>query len=125
MNVYTDGAYSPTLNCGGIGIVFENHGQYQKKYKRTTNQRMEVMAAIVALESIIHPTEVCIYSDSAYLVNTMSLGWKRKANLDLWERLDKAVSKHKKVEFSWVKGHNCNELNNLADKLAQQACRLL
>jgi ribonuclease HI len=125
MNVYTDGAYSPLLECGGIGIVFENHGQYQKKFKNTTNQRMELMAAIVALESIIHPTEVNIYSDSAYLVKTINDNWKRNCNIDLWNRLDKAILKHNKVNFYWIKGHDINEQNNLADKLAQSACRLL
>ena len=125
MNVYVDGAYSPLINAGGIGIVFENNSHYLKKYTNTTNQRMELMAAIVALESIIHPTEVNIYSDSAYLVKSMNENWKKKANLDLWNRLEKAISKHNKVTFNWVKGHDTNELNNLADRLAQNACRLI
>ena len=81
MIVYTDGAYSSSTDCGGIGIVFVDKGEYCKKYTHTTNQRMEVKAAIIALQSIKEPTEVTIISDSAYLVKTMNNEFKRKANL--------------------------------------------
>lgn len=125
--VYTDGAYSNTRNQGGIGFVILKEGKevarYSKMYKNTTNQRMEQMAAIVALESITTPSEVTIVSDSQYVVCTYTKNWKRKANLDLWERFDKAVEFHTKVEFLWVKGHDKDEYNNIADKLASNASK--
>lgn len=125
MIVYTDGAYSSSTDCGGIGIVFVDKGEYCKKYTHTTNQRMEVKAAIIALQSIKEPTEVTIISDSAYLVKTMNNEFKRKANLDLWEILDKAVSRHIKVEFKWIRGHNGDINNERADCLATTACKLM
>ena len=123
--VYTDGAYSNTLNQGGIGFIIFKDGEevarYSKMYKNTTNQRMEQMAAIVALESIKTPSEVTIISDSQYVVCTYTKNWKRKANLDLWKRFDEAIKFHTKVEFLWVKGHDKDEYNNIADKLASNA----
>lgn len=125
--VYTDGAYSNTLNQGGIGFIIlkddKEVARYSKMYKNTTNQRMEQMAAIVALESITTPSEVTIISDSQYVVCTYTKNWKRKANLDLWKRFDKAIAFHTKVEFLWVKGHDKDEYNNIADKLASNASR--
>lgn len=122
---YTDGAYSGTRNQGGIGFIILKDGKevarYSKMYKNTTNQRMEQMAAIVALESIATPSEVTIISDSQYVVSTYTKNWKRKANLDLWKRFDKAIAFHTKVEFLWVKGHDKDEYNNIADKLASNA----
>lgn len=125
--VYTDGAYSNTLNQGGIGFIILKDGEevarYSKMYKNTTNQRMEQMAAIVALESIKAPSEVTIISDSQYVVCTYTKNWKRKANLDLWKRFDAAIKFHTKVEFLWVKGHDKDEYNNIADKLASNASK--
>lgn len=124
---YTDGAYSGTRNQGGIGFIILKDGKevarYSKMYKNTTNQRMEQMAAIVALESIATPSEVTIISDSQYVVSTYTKNWKRKANLDLWKRFDKAIAFHTKVEFLWVKGHDKDEYNNIADKLASNASK--
>lgn len=124
---YTDGAYSNTRNQGGIGILILKDGKevarYSKMYKNTTNQRMEQMSAIVALESIKTPSEVTIVSDSQYVVCTYTKNWKRKANLDLWERFDKAIAFHTKVGFLWVKGHDKDEYNNIADKLASNASK--
>lgn len=123
--VYTDGAYSSARNQGGIGFVIlkddEEVARYSKMYKNSTNQRMEQMAAIVALESISTPSEVTIISDSQYVVCTYTKNWKRKANLDLWKRFDAAIAFHTKVEFLWVKGHDKDEYNNIADKLASNA----
>lgn len=125
--VYTDGAYSSARNQGGIGFVILKDGEevarYSKMYKNTTNQRMEQMAAIVALESIDTPSEVTIVSDSQYVVCTYTKNWKRKANLDLWQRFDKAIAKHSKVEFTWTKGHADDQYNKICDKLAQEASR--
>jgi ribonuclease HI len=123
--VYTDGAYSSARNQGGIGFVIlkddKEVARYSKMYKNSTNQRMEQMAAIVALESISTPSEVTIISDSQYVVCTYTKNWKRKANLDLWKRFDAAIAFHTKVEFLWVKGHDKDEYNNIADKLASNA----
>lgn len=124
---YTDGAYSGTRNQGGIGFIILKDGKevarYSKMYKNTTNQRMEQMAAIVALESIATPSEVTIISDSQYVVSTYTKNWKRKANLDLWKRFDKAIAFHTKVEFEWTKGHADDRYNKICDKLAQEASR--
>lgn len=123
--VYTDGAYSSARNQGGIGFVIlkddKEVARYSKMYKNSTNQRMEQMAAIVALESISTPSEVTIVSDSQYVVCTYTKNWKRKANLDLWKRFDAAIAFHTKVEFEWQKGHSDSEYNNIADKLASNA----
>nr|DAQ75683.1 MAG TPA: ribonuclease HI [Caudoviricetes sp.] len=127
--VYTDGAYSSARNQGGIGFVILKDGKevarYSKMYKNSTNQRMEQMAAIVALESITTPSEVTIVSDSQYVVCTYTKGWKRKANLDLWKRFDAAIAFHIKVEFEWTKGHADNQYNKICDKLAQEASRTI
>lgn len=124
---YTDGAYSGTRDQGGIGFIILKDGKevarYSKMYKNTTNQRMEQMAAIVALESIATPSEVTIISDSQYVVSTYTKNWKRKANLDLWKRFDKAIAFHTKVEFEWTKGHADDRYNKICDKLAQEASR--
>ena len=113
--IYCDGAYSPARNQGGIGFVILEDD------KNSTNQRMEQMAAIVALESIKEPSEITIVTDSMYIVGTLTKGWKRKANTDLWERLDKAVNRHKVVSVEWCKGHASDEHNKEADKLAYNA----
>lgn len=127
--IYTDGAYSSNLNQGGIGFVILKNGQevakYSKTYRNTTNQRMEQMAAIVALESIKVPSEITIISDSQYVVCTYTKNWKRKANLDLWKRFDKAISFHTKVTFEWVKGHADNCHNQMCDNLAQTASQFI
>ena len=94
---------------------------YSKMYKNSTNQRMEQMAAIVALESIKEPSEVTLVTDSMYIVGTLTKNWKKKANTDLWARLDKAVNRHKVVSVEWVKGHSNDEYNKKADRLAYNA----
>lgn len=121
--IYTDGAYSSSRNTGGIGFIILNDKEqilteFCKKYINTTNQRMEQLSVAVALESIKAPSDVIVYSDSAYVVNTYEQNWKRKCNNDLWDRIDKAISKHKSVKFIHVKGHADNKWNNYVDKLA-------
>lgn len=86
---------------------------------------MEMLAMTIALESIKNPSEVTVVTDSMYLVGTLTKNWKKKANLDLWERLGKAIDKHIKVDVCWVKGHAKNEYNNEADKLAFEASKQL
>ena len=126
--IYTDGAYSFQKNTGGIGFVILNNdnkivAQFAKSYKNTTNNRMEQIAVLQALNSIKVSSDITVYSDSAYVVNTYNEGWKskEKSNSDLWQKLDEAISKHSSVKFVLVKGH-CNvEYNEMADRLARGA----
>lgn len=124
-SVYTDGAYSPSINVGGIGfVILRNNkvvGQFSKAYKNTTNQRMEQLAVAIALESIKEADSVRVYSDSAYVVNTYNCGWKRKSNLDLWLRIDKQLKRLANVSFHHVKGHNNDEYNEKCDFFAREA----
>ena len=120
--VYTDGAYSAMRNQGAIAFIILKNDKvvcrFSKAINNTTNQRAEQLACIYALESIKTPSNITLYSDSAYVVNTYNEGWKRKANLDLWGRLDNAKDKHNNVSFIHVKGHSDNYYNNLCDYLA-------
>lgn len=123
--IYTDGAYSMNNEVGGIGIVILNEGgevvqTSKKKYLRSTSQRMEIMAAIKALEMIQEKSNVTIISDSNYVVSTMMKNWKRKVNNDLWDELDTQVERHN-VIFKWVKGHDGDNYNEIADDLATEA----
>lgn len=137
IEIYTDGACSGNPGPGGIGVIWKYGNkikEYSKGYNNTTNNRMEITAAIVALESLTRPCEVTLYSDSKYLVDAFNQKWidkwvangwrsagrKDVKNVDLWERLIKATEKHK-VHFVWVKGHDSNPLNNKCDYLATTA----
>lgn len=87
-----------------------------------TNQRAEIRAAIGALELSRKGVPLRIMSDSRYVTETMTSGWARKANHDLWERLDRLVHSHgAAVSFTWVKGHSTHQFNNRADVLARRA----
>ena len=125
IEVYTDGAYSSSRNQGGLGIVFIKDdkviAKFSKTYKNTTNNRMELMAVIIALQSIKDEPEITIYSDSMYVIGTATQGWKRKKNLDLWEKYDAVIDSFKTVTFKHVKGHSTNMFNNLCDEMAVAA----
>ena len=125
IEVYTDGAYSSSRNQGGLGIVFIKDdkviAKFSKTYKNTTNNRMELMAVIIALRSIKDENEITIYSDSMYVIGTATQGWKRKKNLDLWEKYDAVIDSFKTVTFKHVKGHSTNMFNNLCDEMAVAA----
>jgi ribonuclease HI len=84
---------------------------------------MELMAAIVGLRAVREPSVITLYSDSQYLIKTLTLGWKRMKNADLWTRLDQAAKPHD-VDWQWVRGHNGNTGNVRADALANRAARL-
>lgn len=130
--IYTDGAYKSSLNTGGIGIVFlrnnEKVFEYSCKYQDTTNQRMEMQAILVALNSIVKEIDtLIIITDSMYVVGTLTKNWQRKANNDLWNKIDLALSKAQKlvknnIQFKHVKGHNGDKYNEQCDKLASEAC---
>ena len=125
IEVYTDGAYSSSRNQGGLGIVFIKDNKviakFSKTYKNTTNNRMELMAVIIALQSIKDENEITIYSDSMYVIGTATQGWKRKKNLDLWEKYDAVIDSFKTITFKHVKGHSTNMFNNLCDEMAVAA----
>ena len=133
VTIYTDGGASGNPGPGGYGIVLLS-GEHRKEmsggFRLTTNNRMELLAVIIALETLkFDGTDVTIYSDSKYVVDAVTKGWvfgwekkgfAKKKNPDLWKRFLKIYTKHK-VEFVWVKGHAGNELNEVADRLAVSA----
>lgn len=143
VQIYTDGsARGNPDGPGGYGVVLQfidSKGQLHEKvmskgFKKTTNNRMELMAAIVGLESLTRPCEVELYSDSKYLTdafnqrwidNWVANNWKRGKsgpvkNIDLWERMLEAKAPHR-VSFHWVKGHAGHPQNERCDLLATAA----
>lgn len=143
VEIYTDGsARGNPEGPGGYGCVLQyrdpqgniHEREFSQGYKKTTNNRMELMAAIVGLEALIRPCQVRLHSDSKYLVDAfnqhwidswLKKGWKRGKNepvknVDLWQRLLKAKEPHE-VTFIWVKGHDGHELNERCDRLATSA----
>jgi ribonuclease HI len=139
VTIYTDGACIGNPGPGGYGVVLLHQGDRQELsagYRLTTNNRMEMMAAIAALEALSKPSVVTLYSDSQYLINAMEKGWAKKwqangwkrnakemaKNPDLWERLLKLCKEHK-VKFIWVRGHSGNMENEKCDRLAVNVAR--
>ena len=139
VTIYTDGACTGNPGPGGYGVVLL-HGSHRKElsggYRRTTNNRMEILAAIVGLEALKEECRVTLYSDSQYVVNAVEKGWAWKweangwkrnkreeaLNPDLWERLLRLCEYHD-VEFRWVRGHAGNRENERCDQLATGAAR--
>jgi ribonuclease HI len=126
--IYTDG--SCLKNPGGPGgyaaVIFRDEELIEEVSGGdavTTNNRMELMAAVVGLRAVRDPAVITLYSDSQYLIKTLTLGWKRMKNVDLWARLDQATKPHR-VSWQWGRGHNGNPGNVRADALANQAARL-
>ena len=134
VTIYTDGSCSGNPGNGGWGAILMHAGRKKElsgRERETTNNRMELMAAIMALKQLKVPCEVDLYSDSAYMVNAFVLGWlenwksngfrgadkKPIKNLELWKELIELTEKHK-VTFIKVKGHADNEFNNRCDQLA-------
>jgi ribonuclease HI len=83
-----------------------------------TNQQAEIAAATIGLENLKEPCKVKLLSDSRYVVETMSSGWKRKTNHDWWDKLDRAAAKHD-IHWQWIKGHAGHEVQEIADKAAR------
>ena len=131
--IYTDGSAKGNPGRGGYGIVLLS-GKHRKEisagFLLTTNNRMELLAIIVGLESVKkQKAEIIVYSDSKYVVNAVEKGWlfkwqkknfKGKKNSDLWTRFLSVYNKHS-VRFFWVKGHNNNVENERCDRLAVSA----
>lgn len=125
VKIYTDGSCIGNPGPGGCAaIIYVDRREHSivASDQNTTNQRMEVMAAILALEFLDGNREVEIYSDSLYLVNTMTKGWKKKTNKDLWGQLEEVAARHK-VKWIWIRGHNGHPENTRVDKLAGKAAR--
>lgn len=143
VTIYTDGSARGNPNGpGGYGTVLQytdsngnlHEREYSQGYVKTTNNRMELMAAIVGLEALIKPCHVKLYSDSQYLIKAFNEGWLKSwiakgwkrgknepvKNQDLWQRLLKATEPHS-VEFIWVKGHAGHAGNERCDLLATAA----
>jgi ribonuclease HI len=135
VTIHTDGACSGNPGPGGWGVILQWGGHTRELHGgevHTTNNRMELMAAIMALESLKRPVVVDLHTDSQYLrqgITGWIHGWKnngwrtadKKAvkNVDLWQRLDAAVHRHK-VHWHWVRGHAGHDLNERADELARE-----
>lgn len=126
--IITDGAYSSKRNQGGLAFIILDEsgnevGRFSKGFKNTTNNRMELLSVIFGLEAIITPSEITVISDSQWVIGCASKGWKRKKNLDLWERYEKVKRNHLSITFEWVKGHNGDEFNEECDKMAVEASK--
>ncbi len=133
VELYTDGACRGNPGKGGYGAILV-YGKYEKEIsggeRETTNNRMELMAAIAGLQALKEPCRVKLYSDSKYLVDAYNQGWvyswkksgwkrgkEELKNPDLWDRLYLLTEKHE-VTFIWVKGHNGHDYNERCDALA-------
>lgn len=126
--IYADGAcrgnqFKENIGAYGIIIVYKNHKkELYKAFKNVTNNQMEILAVIEALRALKrYDIPVSIYSDSQYVINTLLLGWRKNANIDLWNQLDAEINKVDKIEFFKVKGHADSVYNNRADELANIA----
>lgn len=136
VEIYTDGSCLGNPGPGGYGVLLR-YGEHQKTlsqgYKNTTNNRMELLAAIVALESLTRPCTVTLTTDSQYVkqgIESWIENWKKRnwrtankqpvKNVDLWQRLDAACAPHT-VKWQWVKGHSGHDENEIVDDLAREA----
>ena len=137
--IYTDGACSGNPGPGGCAAVLQEAGgrrEVSQGYVRTTNNRMEMMALLLALESMKEPSSLVIHSDSRYLINAFEkqwiAAWKRSGwrtknrqpvkNIDLWKRLDALLAPHD-YQFEWVKGHSGHPQNERCDVLAVERAK--
>jgi len=134
IRIYTDGSAKGNPGPGGYGIVLLSNEGHRKEvakgYRKTTNNRMELLSVIVALEMLkARPMDVVVYSDSKYVVDAVEKKWvfnwekkyfDKKKNVDLWKRFLIVYRQHK-VKFIWVRGHANNVENERCDKLAVAA----
>ncbi|MBR3932894.1 MAG: ribonuclease HI [Clostridia bacterium] len=139
VTIYTDGACSGNPGRGGFGVILNYMGKIKeisKGYICTTNNRMEIMAALAGLNALKEPCKVTLYSDSKYLVDSVNKGWiaswqkngwknskkEKVKNRELFEELINLINVHQ-VEFCWVKGHDGHTENERCDYLATTAAK--
>jgi ribonuclease HI len=133
ITVYTDGAAKGNPGPGGYGLIMQSGKHYKEMsdgFRLTTNNRMELLSVIIALESLKNDgCHVTVYSDSKYVVDSVEKkwidgwvkrGWKKVKNPDLWQRYLKVAAQHK-VKFKWIRGHNGHPMNERCDYLAVEA----
>lgn len=133
IQIFTDGSSRGNPGPGGYGVVLKSGAHYKELsegFRLTTNNRMELLAVIVALEALKSPGhQVLVTSDSKYVIDAVVKGWvfgwekkdfAKKMNPDLWKRFLKVYRKHQ-VQFQWIKGHNGHKENERCDELAVQA----
>lgn len=135
ITIHTDGACSGNPGRGGWGAILAGYGETRELKggdSNTTNNRMELMAAIVALETLTRPCKIILHTDSTYVRNGITTwiktwkkrGWKTSAkkpvkNVDLWQRLEAAAEIHE-IDWRWVRGHTGDPGNERADQLANE-----
>lgn len=139
LTIYTDGGSLGNPGPGGYGVVIlegDSRREMSAGFELTTNNRMEILAAIKALESLPARSDVTLFTDSRYLADAINLGWAKRwkanrwkrnrrekaMNIDLWKKLLPLCEKHN-VSFQWVKAHAGNTHNERCDFLAKQAAR--
>ncbi|WP_343219701.1 ribonuclease HI [Oceaniferula marina] len=137
ISIYTDGSSRGNPGPGGFGTLLVYNGHCKELsggFAKTTNNRMEILAALKGIEALSEPCKITLYSDSKYLIDAMDKGWihgwrkkgwsrgpnKPLKNADLWQRMSKAVQKHQ-ISWQWVKGHAGHRENERCDALATAA----
>lgn len=126
IRLYTDGAYNPGRRRGGWAAVVEADGEPENLSgwaENTSSNRMEIAAALEGIMRTPEGAEVTVFTDSQYVFGTMTQGWKRRANNDLWEKLDAAVA-GRKVAWVWIEGTNNHPLHQRAHRLANEQAGL-
>lgn len=125
VTLYVDGACFPNPGSGAAGIVLlcgQRARAVGKYLGASTNNTAEILAAVLGLQMLTKPCQVEVISDSQYVINTMTQGWSRKKNADLWRQLDEACNPHA-VSWTWVRGHDGNRFNEMAHDCAEKALR--
>jgi ribonuclease HI len=137
--IYTDGACTGNPGPGGYGVILiynDHRKEISRGFRKTTNNRMELMAVIAGLQSLKNPCRVILYTDSQYIADSVNQGWAKRwqannwkrskkaraMNPDLWEKLLDLLNQHQ-VDMRWLKGHDGNQENERADYLATQAIK--
>lgn len=126
VTAYIDGSAMPNPGEGGVGVVLrfgEKTRVISEYYPKATNNRMELMAAIVALQALKVPCEVHFYSDSQWLVKCATGEYSRSSNLDLWEIFETLADDHV-IHWNWVRGHDGDKYNEIAHNLAYSAIQM-
>lgn len=124
LTIYTDGSClsngsdNAPGGWGAILIYKNNKKTISGGIENTTSNRAELVATIEALSIVKEPCQIDLYTDSSYIVNTMTKNWKRNANTDLWDKLEDLTKNHD-IDWIWVKGHNNDKYNELVNSLAQ------